>query len=191
MHAKPWHIGMFWRFLAAMFLSSCVGTALFIGVMSTYGEWHTRRTLASNELQQKMDAQFAAVLPMLRQAAATPGLCETVLRMLAQVLREETREGDVAARYGGEEFIVALPHTSAASALIVAERIRERVACERVAIAGATVGITVSLGIAQCGPGQGDVQEIIRLADLALYEAKHAGRNRVVTHAQHTAAEPG
>ncbi len=116
---------------------------------------------------------------------------DDVLRMLGQVLREETREGDVAARYGGEEFIVALPHTSAAAALIVAERIRERVACERVAIAGATVGITVSLGIAQCAPGQADVQEIIRQADLALYEAKHAGRNRVMTHAQHTAAEPG
>lgn len=89
MHAKPWHVGMFWRFLAAMFVSSCVGTALFIGVMSTYGEWHTRRTLASNELQQKMDAQFAAALPLLRQAAATPGLCETVLRTLARDIFSE------------------------------------------------------------------------------------------------------
>lgn len=96
---KSWKIGMFWRFLAAMFVSSCVGTALFIGVLSTYGELHTRRVLASADLQRKMDTLFAASLPLLQQAAPVPALCENVLRTLARdvfsedVLRRDSANG--------------------------------------------------------------------------------------------------
>jgi diguanylate cyclase (GGDEF)-like protein len=105
---------------------------------------------------------------------------DEVLRMLARVLMEETRDGDVAARYGGEEFIVALSRTAATAAHAVAERIRERIVLQRVPVESGTLSVTVSIGVAVARPGETGIADMIRRADHALYEAKRAGRNRVV-----------
>ncbi|HEU5262865.1 MAG TPA: diguanylate cyclase [Gemmatimonadales bacterium] len=101
---------------------------------------------------------------------------DEMLRRVARILRESTREVDCVARYGGEEFVVMLPETGADEAAETAERIRDRVARE--ALAGGT--ITLSVGVAEF-PTHGDTPEsVISSADSALYQAKREGRNRMV-----------
>jgi diguanylate cyclase (GGDEF)-like protein len=98
---------------------------------------------------------------------------DDVLVRLGALLRDCVRAYDCAARYGGEEFLVMLSATAQASAVKVAERIRERVRAET------RDGVTLSAGVAEY-PLHGDtVDAVIRRADAALYEAKRAGRNRV------------
>jgi len=101
---------------------------------------------------------------------------DAVLKKVADILREATRDVDVAARYGGEEFFVLMPETEGARAADVADRVRERLAAEK--LPGGTV--TLSFGVAEF-PAHGDVGEtLIAIADAALYQAKREGRDRVV-----------
>lgn len=102
---------------------------------------------------------------------------DDVLKRVAAILREATREVDTAARFGGEEFAVLLPETGADGASEVAERIRTRIAAEQ--FAGAAPAVTVSVGVAQFPDHGGTPEEVIANADAALYEAKSKGRNRV------------
>jgi len=113
---------------------------------------------------------------------------DEVLRLLGGVFRDTVRSCDYVARYGGEEFIVMLPEVGAAGGLEVAERIRERVAQERIPPNG--VRITISVGMAMF-PEHGDSpEEIFQRADQALYAAKTSGRNRVATAADQDASDP-
>ncbi len=93
--------------------------------------------------------------------------------------REETRTADVVGRYGGEEFVVALSGSDAESARQVAERIRLRIAAQLVETPAGSVGVTASIGVAATNLGYAGVDALLHAADLALYEAKEAGRNRV------------
>ncbi|MEW6486863.1 MAG: diguanylate cyclase [Thermodesulfobacteriota bacterium] len=107
---------------------------------------------------------------------------DEVLRGLADLLRVRVRGTDVAGRYGGEEFCVLLPHTGLPGAAELAERIRAAVEGTPIEARGERLGITVSVGAAACpGPRVATADDLIRLADEALYEAKAAGRNRVAT----------
>ncbi len=107
---------------------------------------------------------------------------DDVLRSIARILTAESRGIDTPARYGGEEFVVALPETSSEGAFEVAERIRARIAAERVRApgTGAEIQVTASLGVATLPMAAVDVRELIASADSALYEAKRAGKNRTV-----------
>jgi two-component system cell cycle response regulator len=91
---------------------------------------------------------------------------------------------DLVARYGGEEFLLVMPETDAAFAGSVAERLRGDVEKDAFATrAGATIPVTVSIGIAEwLGPSD-NAEELVKRADAALYAAKRAGRNRVVASA--------
>jgi len=103
-----------------------------------------------------------------------------VLKDVVHMLRANLRVMDVLARFGGDEFALILPDTDLAGAEILSERLRERVGAHvfEPADPGA---ITISLGIAAMPPVTADSGEaLFRLADDALYEAKHAGRNRFV-----------
>ena len=101
---------------------------------------------------------------------------DAALTKIADILRKQTRAVDCVARYGGEEFLIVLLETTVATAALVAERIRARVASEE--FAGGSM--TLSVGVAEC-PSHGDTPEtLIASADAALYEAKGAGRDRVV-----------
>jgi diguanylate cyclase (GGDEF)-like protein len=101
---------------------------------------------------------------------------DTALRMLADSLRAELRAVDTPARYGGDEFAIILPQADAAGALIVAERLRERIA--GVGLPGAST-LTASVGLASF-PEHGSSREALcLLADRALYRAKRSGRNCV------------
>lgn len=101
---------------------------------------------------------------------------DEVLRQIAHLVRRMLRAGDVPARYGGEEFAVVLPNTLAQGALALAERLREAVANTPWPLRP----ITISVGVASQTAAAEDPLTLIAAADQALYEAKRAGRNRVV-----------
>jgi diguanylate cyclase (GGDEF)-like protein len=104
---------------------------------------------------------------------------DAVLRGTASLLVESLRSSDMAARYGGEEFAVILPHTSRDQAAHLADRIRSRVEERNFGECADEVRLTVSAGVAALTPGARS-QELVSLADQALYLAKNGGRNRVV-----------
>jgi diguanylate cyclase (GGDEF)-like protein len=109
---------------------------------------------------------------------------DEALRAFAHILRSSVREQDIAARYGGEEFAVCLPGLTAAAALEVAERIRERTESAIIPLApGITGHLTVSIGIAAAPEDGSQRLMLLKVADEALYRAKLAGRNRVVSRA--------
>lgn len=101
----------------------------------------------------------------------------------SQVMRAAPRASDLAARYGGEEFVMVLGETNADGAQWVAENIRQRVADLRIRHAGSASGyVTVSCGVASVEPAPGlSLEGLLQSADHALYQAKHAGRNQVVS----------
>jgi diguanylate cyclase (GGDEF)-like protein len=104
-----------------------------------------------------------------------------MLRAVAEVLTASIRKEDVAARYGGEEFAVFLPRRTGEQAMPVAERIRAAVDQIR-AVApgeGAALRVTVSVGLAVYPEQGADHHQVLEQADLALYQAKHQGKNRV------------
>ncbi|MFB9968599.1 diguanylate cyclase [Pseudoroseomonas cervicalis] len=105
---------------------------------------------------------------------------DTVLRLAAERCAAVLRQGDLFGRLGGEEFAVALPCAGAAEALILAERLRQALATIDLPRGAAPEGrLTASFGIAEARPGESDLAPLLRRADLALYSAKHAGRDRV------------
>ena len=107
---------------------------------------------------------------------------DSVLRGIAVALQRNVRKVDMVARYGGDEFVVVLPRIAREEAIEVAEKLRRAVAATPLpAPAGAgPVRVTVSVGVAGFGHEATDVAAMIEKADAALFEAKHAGRNRVV-----------
>ncbi|MFZ5735627.1 sensor domain-containing diguanylate cyclase [Rhodopseudomonas palustris] len=107
---------------------------------------------------------------------------------LARLARDCKRDCDVLARLGGEEFALLLPETDLAQAQVVAERLRREVAANALVVASRSIPATVSIGVATALPGMDDVSELMKAADQALYDAKHAGRNRVICRAAHDAA---
>lgn len=108
---------------------------------------------------------------------------DACLRHLAQIYQAGLqRSGDFVARYGGEEFAILLPHADLDSAARLAQRIRQRVEATPLAWEGKHIAFTISIGVAGCVPPDGqDASWLIKQADLALYEAKRQGRNRVCT----------
>jgi two-component system, cell cycle response regulator len=110
---------------------------------------------------------------------------DEVLEKVAAVFSRELRTGDLAYRYGGEEFLIILPEQDQRSATVAAERLRRNV--EDLAIFhGAKTppgALTISVGLAAISPGERKtVADLLKEADEALYGAKEAGRNRVMTH---------
>jgi diguanylate cyclase (GGDEF)-like protein len=96
----------------------------------------------------------------------------------AQLLYRACRAGDVLARWGGEEFILLLPETDIEQACAFAERLRQQIAEQEVPTEHRTLHLTASFGVAQRDV-HANVEALIKSADVALYAAKHAGRNRV------------
>ena len=95
---------------------------------------------------------------------------------IAEVFRKTTRQVDCVARYGGEEFVVMLLEANLATATIVAERIRARVADQDLGEGN----LTLSIGVAEYPDGGDTPEELIATADAAMYKAKSSGRNQVV-----------
>jgi diguanylate cyclase (GGDEF)-like protein len=107
---------------------------------------------------------------------------DEVLRRVARVLQDVARKIDITARYGGEEFAVVLDNADAAQARAVAERIRQEIGKLVVETEKGPLQITESIGVAAFPDDGRDRAVLIERADLALYHAKHTGRNRVVSY---------
>jgi len=106
---------------------------------------------------------------------------DAALREVAKVLRDSTRSDDLVARYGGEEFLAALPVAAEAGAVDRAERIRQCLLQRPIRAGSETLRLTVSIGLSHADRNRAwNVAGLISSADAALYEAKRAGRNRVV-----------
>ena len=106
---------------------------------------------------------------------------DRVLQALVGHIQRILRSGDVVGRVGGEEFLVLSPGVDEAGLLALAERIRAEVERSPLEINGEPVHLTVSIGTAVAGPGDWDMTALLRRADAALYAAKRAGRNRVMS----------
>jgi len=104
---------------------------------------------------------------------------DCALRGIADVLASCVREEDIACRAGGEEFVIILPGTGKTALRSRAEAVRRTIEQARIAAGEGTLKLTVSIGLASF-PSHGDSgQAVLRAADVALYKAKAAGRNRV------------
>ena len=106
---------------------------------------------------------------------------DEVLADMGRMIRQWSRQTDVACRYGGEEFGVILPETSLEGGRVACERLRRMVEEARVPWRTGPIQFTISLGVSQDVPGEkGSLRKLIDQADEALYRAKEAGRNRVM-----------
>ena len=105
---------------------------------------------------------------------------DEVIKLVAKILVDEMRTYDVVARYGGEEFSILLSETTQEQARIMAERCRQRIERTGLVVNRTSVKVTASLGIAShSSKNLTGVEQLLDLADKALYEAKSGGRNRV------------
>lgn len=105
-----------------------------------------------------------------------------VIKNVADSISATTRQTDLSFRYGGEEFLVLLNKTTLMGSTIIAERIRENIAALALKDEkGKPINVTVSVGGSFLHPGI-DKQSFVKEADQALYQAKRAGRNRVIFH---------
>jgi two-component system, cell cycle response regulator len=105
---------------------------------------------------------------------------DLVLQTVASQITETLRTEDLFCRYGGEEFVILARDTTMVDAAVVAERIRALIAASSITWNGASLGVTVSIGLACNIPVVADADVLVRNADAALYEAKARGRNCVV-----------
>jgi diguanylate cyclase (GGDEF)-like protein len=104
---------------------------------------------------------------------------DEVLREAARRMQACVRTYDVIGRYGGEEFLIVVPASDAAAIFTLAERIRSAIESVPVRFDGHNIPITISLGVAACSNDNiAGSEGLLRMADDALYRAKHAGRNR-------------
>jgi two-component system cell cycle response regulator len=162
--------------------------------------WHNRRYLTvrlGEELARARRDRTGIVCLMLdvdyfKQVNDSWGHAggDAVLSELAQRIETQVRASDVAARYGGEEFVILLPNTLVESAMLLAERIRNAISKTPFDLPnGETETVTVSIGISEVHPQPDDDDlktlgdSLIARADVALYAAKSAGRDRVIVEA--------
>lgn len=135
---------------------------------------HRRAGLPLSLLFVDLD-HFKAVNDRHGHAAGDIALVE-----IGRRLRQALREGDVVARFGGEEFVLLLPHTDRRDGEAVAERLRQAISAEPVAVLGAgSVALTVSIGLATGRGLSMTADGLLRAADAAMYAAKQAGRDGV------------
>jgi diguanylate cyclase (GGDEF)-like protein len=115
---------------------------------------------------------------------------DAILRQFVAIARENIRPGDLLFRLGGDEFCCLLPDTNMAQACEIAERARVRIAAASMDFAGFRVKVTASIGIASAETFGYTLEVLLHEADMAVYDAKRQGRNKVVV-AMRLAAEPG
>jgi diguanylate cyclase (GGDEF)-like protein len=104
---------------------------------------------------------------------------DAVLRSVAESLHRSKRSSDSAGRLGGEEFALLLPEATLDRAVAAAERYRNLIGGRPIIAMGRQISVTVSIGIGIAEAGMSGFEDLLKRADVALYEAKNSGRNRV------------
>jgi diguanylate cyclase (GGDEF)-like protein len=104
-----------------------------------------------------------------------------VLKEVARLMQQRIRRDEVLARYGGEEFAIILPETTLEGGCALAEGLREKIEESRFVFQGETIRVTISIGAAMLVEEHRTSLDLIKKADEKLYEAKRAGRNRVLS----------
>ncbi len=108
---------------------------------------------------------------------------DQVLKEIASLLKNSTRKKDTVARYGGEEFILILPEAGLEETVMIAERIRKQIENTPFEVSQTQLHLTISLGISNFPNHHArSKDDLIKMADHALYEAKRGGRNRVCVY---------
>ncbi|MEQ8331898.1 diguanylate cyclase [Nisaea sp.] len=105
---------------------------------------------------------------------------DVVLVQLVKVLENALRDLDTVARIGGEEFAILLPETGTKEALVSADRLLNAVRAIRVPVAGKELSFTISIGCTQLDADCETIEDLLKVVDIALYEAKDSGRDKVV-----------
>ncbi len=188
------HLGV----IASVALENTVNRARLTrsGFTDVLTGWHNRRSL-QQRMQQELsraareEQQLACLmldLDHFKNINDVHGHLagDAVLSEVAHRIEEQIRVSDIAARFGGEEFVILLPNSDLAVAMVIAERIRLAVADPPIELAGGVaLTVTVSIGVACIQPklGTRDLKTVadglIAKADVALYQSKGDGRNRV------------
>jgi diguanylate cyclase (GGDEF)-like protein len=105
---------------------------------------------------------------------------DLVLKQIANILKNNTREMDILGRWGGEEFMIILPYTSKDEARRLAERLRLIIEGTPINLEDNTINITASFGIASLPEDTDNLDDLYKIADQRLYKAKNLGKNLVV-----------
>jgi diguanylate cyclase (GGDEF)-like protein len=186
--------------LVAVCLDSALATERIklAGLLDALTNVHNRRYFEQRCLEEVTAAQRSG-LPLVclmldvdhfKKVNDTRGhpAGDAVLRYVARLIKVQLRGSDVVARYGGEEFVVLLPGTTLAFGLETAERIRQVIAAQSIAVGtGEPVRVNVSIGAAllqgaaRSQAAAEHMAALIARADQGLYQAKSSGRNRVVS----------
>lgn len=143
-----------------------------------YFEEYIKKEAERAERQNQKFTVIGLDLDHLKQINDTYGhnYGDIAIKAIAQVLKNNARSIDIAARMGGEEFNLLLPGVDSAGGCIAAERIRKAIAAVELDKIG---HITASLGVATYLEHSEDIEDLLELADRAMYESKRNGRNRV------------
>ena len=111
---------------------------------------------------------------------------DRLLRAVADTIRHTIRFTDAAARYGGDEFVVLLPETDAAGGYVVAEKLRRDIAALTLRAADRNVRSSVSVGLVTYPDDGATIEQLVAAADVAMYESKRRGKNRIVGYQTRT-----
>ncbi|MCW8408071.1 diguanylate cyclase [Legionella sp. PATHC035] len=112
---------------------------------------------------------------------------DEILKAIGKLLLDSFRESDVSVRFGGEEFVIVLLNTTLNNAVIKMEELREKIKNISIYFKGTPLNhITISIGVAEALKHGASIDEIIKAADLALYAAKLAGKDRVIAYSHNT-----
>jgi len=116
---------------------------------------------------------------------------DEILRMFAELLKKNSRGSDIVCRFGGEEFLLLLPDMPPDIAYQRAEQLRTALAAKRITSGGAVIQVTASFGVAAFPENGKTIDSLIGAVDAAMYQAKEAGRDRVVVSSARAADGPG
>lgn len=154
---------------------------------------HLSRMLTDTAERQKPLACLMIDVDHFKAVNDTHGhaVGDTVLKEIVAVMRSNVRNVDLVARLGGEEFVIVMPDTHAQFAAMVADRLREKISSTMIPLKdGDELSVTVSIGCAVREPDD-TAEQLLDLADKALYQGKEAGRNRVVMFERESAVAAG
>ena len=147
-------------------------------------EEHLARELAITDRYEREGAMLLVDLDGLKEVNDTLGHAhgDELLRTIAELIAARTRDTDIVGRIGGDEFAVLLPDTTVAGAKALSEDLLQSIRDHGMVTGAQRLRATACAGVAVFGEEKTSAEDVMVAADLALYEAKNRGRNRVVVH---------